>query len=178
MDKYYQLVSSLLLQSKDELISIFVFSLFLILIYFLIAKILSLIFKASTKFFHLERLATINKTIRLILRFILLFILFIFSLNQFKINVNAILTGAGALGAVLILIFQNSLRDVFTGWIFVFEDVFRKNEEVMINNTFKGKVIDFTSRYLILETENNSIIFIPFSQINIIENLTRKNNGS
>jgi len=177
MQVYYSLIFNLLSQFKDEIQSILIFSFFLVLIYFLIAKILSLAFKASTKLFHLERVVTITKTVKIILRFILLFIFFIFALQEFKLNVNTILTGAGALGAVLVLIFQNSLRDVFTGWLFVFEDVFRKNEEVIINNTFKGKVIDFTSRYLILETENGSKVFIPFSQISIIENLSRKSNG-
>ena len=106
MEKYYTLVSNLFIQFKDEIISISIFSLFLFFLYLLIAKFLSLLLRTSVKLFHFDRAETILKTIKLIIKFILFFILFIFILKQFKLDVNAILTGAGALGAILILIFQ------------------------------------------------------------------------
>lgn len=148
--------------------------------YFLIPSAIFLIFRTTYKLnqrlmkFQKERLHTIEKTIKLMVKFILIFIFIFTILNYLKIKITAILTGTGIVGGALILIFQNSLRDLFTGWIFVFEDVFRKDENVLINNSFKGKVIDLTIRYLILETEDGSILYIPFSKIDFIQNLSRK----
>jgi small-conductance mechanosensitive channel len=156
------------------------FLIFLILIYFIVSLFLSSYLRVikkinfSGKKISIERTLTIAKTLKLILRYILLFIFTLYILNIFGIKLTAILTGAGVLGATLILIFQNSLRDILTGWIFVFEDIFRDGEIVVVNNLFKGRVIDFKSRYLVLRSENGEILNIPYGQISNIYNLSRK----
>ena len=156
------------------------FLIFLILIYFIFSLFLSSYLRVikkinfSGKKISIERTLTIAKTLKLILRYILLFIFTLYILNIFGIKLTAILTGAGVLGATLILIFQNSLRDILTGWIFVFEDIFRDGEIVVVNNLFKGRVIDFKSRYLVLRSENGEILNIPYGQISNIYNLSRK----
>jgi small-conductance mechanosensitive channel len=156
------------------------FLIFLILIYFIFSLFLSSYLRVikkinfSGKKISIERTLTISKTLKLILRYTLLFIFILYILNIFGIKLTAILTGAGVLGATLILIFQNSLRDILTGWIFVFEDIFRDGEIVVVNNLFKGRVIDFKSRYLVLRSENGEILNIPYGQISNIYNLSRK----
>jgi small conductance mechanosensitive channel len=147
-----------------------------VVLYFIILLFIYLIFKTAFRLKHFQknRLVTIRKTINLILRWIFILSFFIVVLKDLNFDINAILTGAGALGAVLILIFQNSLRDLFTGWLFAFDDVFRQGEEVVINNTFKGKVENLTSRYLILKSEDGSIVYFPFSKIDFIQNLSRR----
>jgi small-conductance mechanosensitive channel len=156
------------------------FLIFLILIYFIFSLFISSYLRVikkinfSGKKISIERTLTIAKTLKLILRYILLFIFTLYILNIFGIKLTAILTGAGVLGATLILIFQNSLRDILTGWIFVFEDIFRDGEIVVVNNLFKGRVIDFKSRYLVLRSENGEILNIPYGQISNIYNLSRK----
>lgn len=173
VDVYYQ-----------EFINIIWFIVFLIFIYIFLLLIFRLLLRTTIKLmnskytFQYERIVTIFDVLKLIIRFLLILILFFYIFSQFKVNVSALLTGAGALGAILLLIFQNSLKDIFLGWIFVFEDNFRKGETVIINNTFKGKVIDLTFRYLILRLDNGSFMKIPFNKIEIINNLSRFRNIS
>jgi len=164
-----------LIIDTEKLINILQAGFLLFVLYWIIMLFVYFIFKTAFQFarFQKNRLETIRRTINLILRWVFVLIFFLVVLKNFNFNINAILTGAGALGAVLILIFQNSLRDLFTGWLFAFEDVFRQGEEVVINNTFKGKIENLTSRYLILKSENGSIVYLPFSKIDFIQNLSR-----
>jgi len=159
----------------EKFFEIFRSTIILVTLYFIFRFFIYLIFKTTSKLerFQKNRLETIKRTINLILQWIFIFILAIIILKYLKFNINAILTGAGALGAALIIIFQNSLRDLFTGWLFAFEDVFHQGEEVIINNTFKGKVENLTSRYLILKSEDGSIVYLFFSKIDFIQNLSR-----
>ncbi len=169
---------------SEELTNIGWFIVFLIFVYLILILILKIIFKTTIKFTkkkyeaHKEWIITIFDALKLIIRFLLILIFTIYAFNQFKININALLTGAGALGAILIIIFQNTLKDIFMGWISIFEDNFRKGETVVINNTFKGKVIDFTFRYLILRLDDGSLLKIPFNKIDIINNFSRYRNIS
>jgi small-conductance mechanosensitive channel len=159
----------------EKLIDILRTGITFVVLYFILLLFIYLIFKTAFRLerFQKNRLATIRKTINLILRWIFISSFFVVVLKDLNFNINAILTGAGALGAALVLLFQNSLRDLFTGWLFAFEDVFRQGEDVVINNTYKGKIENLTSRYLILESEDGSIIYLPFSKIDFIQNLSR-----
>ncbi|GIW66713.1 MAG: hypothetical protein KatS3mg095_0611 [Candidatus Parcubacteria bacterium] len=165
---------------KDEGIQILLFGFFLLILYFIFSSIINYSLKITKSINekrrknYLERVLTIVKVIKLIFKYILIFIFIIFILNKFKINLNLILTSAGVLGATIILIFQNTLRDILSGWIFFFEDIFREGEKIMINNTFKGKIIDFKSRFIVLRGEKGEIINFPYGQINIINNFSRK----
>jgi len=160
--------------------SIFLFLFLIVLIYFIFSVILGYYLKLVKKInlkgrkINLERASTIVKILKLIIRYILIFIFVLYILKIFGIKLTAVLTGAGVLGATLILIFQNSLRDILTGWIFIFEDIFRDGEMVMVNNLFKGRVIDFKSRYLVLRSENGEVLNIPYGQIANVYNLSRK----
>lgn len=164
----------------EELIQILILGVLLVVLYFTFSFLLSYSLKITYSInekrrkFYVERLSTIIKAIKSIAKYILLFIFVVFALNKFNINLTVVLTGAGFLGATIILIFQNTLRDIFSGWIFFFEDLFREGEQVMINNSFSGRIIDFKSRFLILRGDKGEIISLPYSQINIIHNFSRK----
>lgn len=159
----------------SKIISILGFLFFLVLINFIITRFIFEIFKKillKKEISDQGRIETIHKLIRLIIKFILLIIFLFYLSQQLKIDINTFLASAGAVGAVLIFIFQNILKDFVAGWFFIIDDIFRQNEEIIINGTIRGRVINFTYRYLILKNDN-SIIFIPFNQINTVENLSR-----
>jgi small conductance mechanosensitive channel len=164
----------------DDLIIILAFALFLIIIYLIFSFAINYSLKITKhlnekrKKVYLDRALIIIRGIKLIIRYLLFFIFIIFLLNKFNINLTVVLTSAGFLGATIILVFQNTLKDIFSGWLFFFEDIFREGEEIIINNTFKGKVVDFKSRFLVLRGWNGEIINLPYSQINVIHNFSRK----
>lgn len=165
---------------SQKLIEILILGFFLIFLYFVFSFFLNYSLKITyslnekRKRFYLERLTTIIKAIKSIAKYVLLFIFVIFVLNKFNFNLTVFLTGAGFLGATIILIFQNALRDIFSGWILFFEDLFREGEQVVINNSFNGRIVDFKSRFLVLRGEKGEIINLPYSQINIVHNFSRK----
>ncbi|MCS7200862.1 MAG: mechanosensitive ion channel [Patescibacteria group bacterium] len=166
----------------EELVQIIIFGVFLVLVYYLISLFIKYSIKVTTslkygkKDYYFDRALTISRAIRSIFRYVLLFVFIVFILNKFNINLTVILTSAGFVGATIVLVFQNTLRDVLSGWLFFFEDLFREGEQVMINNVFSGKIIDFKSRFLVLKGEKGEIINVPYSQINIVHNFSRKRN--
>ncbi len=177
--KYFNFVKVYSLY-KEELIQILILGILLIFFYLIIGIFFNYSLKLTSsinkrkKGLYFEKLQTIIKAFKLITKYTLFFFFVLFILNKFNVNLTVILTGAGFLGATIVLIFQNTLRDIFTGWIFFFEDLFREGEKVMINNTFNGKVIDFKSRFLVLRGDRGEIINLPYSQINIVHNFSRK----
>lgn len=164
---------------EKELIQITLLGIILLLFYILLSLFLNYSLKITLsidkrKEFRLEKIKTIFKGFKTIIKFSLVLFYVFFIINKFNLNLTVILTGAGFLGATIFLIFQNILRDIFTGWVLFFEDLFRVGERVMINNTFVGMVIDLKFRFLVLRGDKGEIINLPYSQINTVHNFSRK----
>lgn len=164
---------------EKELIQITLLGIILLLLYILLSLFLNYSLKITLsidkkKEFRLEKIKTIFKGFKTIIKFSLVLFYVFFIINKFNLNLTVILTGAGFLGATIFLIFQNILRDIFTGWVLFFEDLFRVGERVMINNTFAGMVIDLKFRFLVLRGDKGEIINLPYSQINTVHNFSRK----
>ncbi len=164
-------------KNKNAIYELTFLSLFLLILYFLINSIfINPLFKilSKNKKSNLDRLKTIIRGLKNLISLALIFIFIFTLLNQFGIKITVLLTSAGILGATLLVIFQNSIRDFLSGWFFVIEDAFREGEYIMVNNTFKGRVDNLKSRYLVLRGDNGELIMIPYGQINFVHNFSRK----
>ncbi len=164
-------------KNKDIVYELAFLSLFLLILYFLINSVfINPLFKilSKNKKSNLDRLKTIIRGLKNLMSLSLIFIFIFFLLNKLGIKITVLLTSAGILGATLIVIFQNSIRDFLSGWLFVIEDTFREGEYIIVNNTFKGRVDNLKSRYLVLRGNEGELIMIPYGQINFVHNFSRK----
>ncbi len=164
--------------NSDKFLNILLYSILLLILYFLSKKIINRIIKISLNLKNIttspERLITLSSVFNSILKLIFSFVFLILVLKEFDIKVIHIITGAGVVGAAIVYIFQNLIQDVIKGWILIFEDQMRKGEWVNVNNTFVGKIIEFNLRHLVLRDFDRNLIFIPNGQINTVVNLSRE----
>jgi small-conductance mechanosensitive channel len=173
----FEKIINLIVERKEFIYEAFLLAIFLVIFYFLINfifinplyKILTQNKKANT-----DRLKTIIKSFKNLISVLVLIIFVIFLFSKLGIKINTLLTSAGILGAALLVVFQNSIRDFLSGWFFVIEDTFREGEYIIVNNTFKGRVYNLRSRYLVLRGDNGELIMIPYGQINFVHNFSRK----
>lgn len=176
-DLFYFL-QNFFISNADKFLNILFYGIILYLLYlflqFFIKKVVQLRLKIQNKNLVIERLITLSSVFKSILKVLFWFLFFILVLNEFKIKIIPIITGAGVLGATIVYLFQNIIQDVIKGWVLIFEDQLRKGEWVNINNTYIGKVIEFNLRYLAIMDRERNLIFIPNNQINTIVNLSRE----
>lgn len=166
------------IENLDIFVKILIYALILYFLYKFaknfITQLIKLRIKLKNEKVNLDRVITLSSVFNSILRVILIFVLFLLILNEFKIKLIPIITGAGVIGGAVVFIFQGIIQDIIKGWLLIFEDQIRKGEWVNINNTFVGKVMEFNLRHLVLRDRERNLIFIPNSQINTIINLSRE----
>lgn len=90
----------------------------------------------------------------------------IFALNPF-IDVSKILAGAGVLGIVIGFGAQSLIKDILTGFFFVFENQLHRGDFVIINNKYSGTVEEVGFRVLKLREWGGKLLTI--SNGNIVE---------
>lgn len=76
---------------------------------------------------------------------------------------------AGFLGIAFGFGSQNLARDLINGFFIILEDQFKKGDYIKLENNIEGEVYDLNIRRTILKKIDGKIIFIPNSEIKIIE---------
>jgi small-conductance mechanosensitive channel len=133
--------------------------------------LLQLIFK-KLSVNNSSRAQTLMPIVRNIL-FILFALLFgLVLLSQFGINIVPILAGAGIVGVAIGFGAQTMVKDFLTGFTILLEDVVRVSDIVTIAG-HTGTIEKITLRKIQLRDVNGVVFTIPFSEIKIIENMTK-----
>lgn len=102
--------------------------------------------------------------------FALLFGLVIMS--EMGLNVAPFLAGAGVLGVAIGFGAQSMVKDFLTGFTIVLEDIIRVGDVVNLGGS-SGSVEQITLRKVQLRDFAGTVHTIPFSQITVIQNLTK-----
>lgn len=76
---------------------------------------------------------------------------------------------AGFLGIAFGFGSQNLARDLINGFFIILEDQFRKGDYIKLESNIEGEVYDLNIRRTILKKADGKMIFIPNSEIKIIE---------
>ena len=127
----------------------------------------------SKKSIPIERVKTLNSVFNSILKLFSFLAICLIFLNIFEIKLLPIIAGAGFLGAAIIVMFQDVFKDIFKGWIMIFDDQYRKGEWILINNNFQGEVNHLSLRSTTLKDKDGSLHIIPNSQIIFVSNISR-----
>src|SRR5690606_21780075 len=93
-------------------------------------------------------------------------------LDGMGVNIAPLLTGAGVAGIAVGLGAQKSIQDIISGFTIIIEDLIQIGDVVKIGN-HGGLVERITLRKIQLRDFNGTVYTVPYSQVTIIENMTK-----
>jgi len=103
-----------------------------------------------------------------------IFLLFgITFISELGINIMPLLAGAGVIGFAIGFGAQTLVKDVITGFIIIFEDLVQIGDVVTVGGK-SGLVEKITIRKIQLRSLDGVVSTIPFSEISIVENMTKE----
>jgi len=128
--------------------------------------------KVESKFEE-KRLETLEKVSFTLLKIIIWLIALITILPELGIEITPLLAGLGVGGLALGFGARSLIQDYLSGVFILLEDQYRVGEEIEIAGT-KGKVKDFNLRITTIIDTENTLHYIPNSQIKKASNFSRK----
>lgn len=88
-----------------------------------------------------------------------------FVLNQFGVNVSALLAGLGIAGLAVALALQNTLSGVFAAVFLAIDRPIRQGDYVVLENGVEGFVEDISIRATRIKTFQNTIVVVPNARL-------------
>lgn len=119
-----------------------------------------------------KRAQTLYELLINTLRISIIFVVFFMVLDELSVNVSPLLTGAGIIGVAIGFGSQTLVKDYISGIFILIEDQFRKGDRVKIKEV-EGQVEDFNLRRTVIRGDNDTLFYIPNSQITIVSNLSK-----
>ena len=120
-----------------------------------------------------HRLKTIHEMLESILRYVALILVVLTMLANLGVNVTSILAGLGIMAAIMGLAFQDMLKDVIAGVMFIVENQFSVGDTVMIND-FKGEVISMSLKTTRVQNSKGEIMILANHNIDGLINCSRE----
>ena len=120
-----------------------------------------------------KRLETLEKVSFTFLKTIIWLIAFITILPELGIEIAPLLASIGVGGLALGFGAKSLIQDYLSGLFILLEDQYRVGEEIEIVGT-KGKVKDFNLRITTIIDTENTLHYVPNSQIKKASNFSRK----
>lgn len=119
------------------------------------------------------RMSTLLPIARNVVNCALLTIIGITVISELGINVMPVLAGAGVIGFAVGFGAQTIIKDLITGFIIIFEDLVQVGDVIVVGG--KGGVVEkITIRKIQLRGLDGSVFTVPYSEITIIENMTKE----
>ncbi len=118
------------------------------------------------------RVKTLLPLVRKIVMSIFSLLLGLILLSELGINVGPLLAGAGVLGVAIGFGAQSMVKDFLTGFTIVLEDILRVGDVATLGG-YTGVVEKITLRKVQLRDVAGIVYSIPFSEISIIQNMTK-----
>lgn len=128
--------------------------------------------KVESKRLEEKRLKTLEKVSFTLLKIIIWLIALITILPEFGVEIAPLLAGIGVGGLALGFGARSLIQDYLSGVFILLEDQYRVGEEIEIVGT-KGKVKDFNLRITTIIDSENTLHYIPNSQIKKASNFSR-----
>jgi len=146
----------------------------LLFVIYLIYKIINIGLDRTLKHGHKDRRVFLLVSLaRSVVRYLAFFIVLISVLQQFGINITALLASAGILGLAVSFGAQGLVKDFISGIFIILENQFTIGEEIQVAGV-TGRVEQMTLRMTTLRDSNNIIYTIPNGIISTVQNFSRK----
>lgn len=118
------------------------------------------------------RLSTLLPILRNVLAVALFIIAGIVVLGDLGVEIGPLIAGAGILGVAIGFGSQTLVKDVISGFFYLFDDAFRVGEYIQAKN-YKGTVEGFSLRSVKLRHHRGPVFTIPFGEVGAVENMSR-----
>ncbi|MAH05807.1 MAG: mechanosensitive ion channel protein MscS [Alphaproteobacteria bacterium] len=118
---------------------------------------------------RLKTLLPIIRNISFLVYFTLFTLVF---LSELGINIMPLLAGAGIFGVAIGFGAQNMVKDFLTGFTIILEDLLQVGDVVRVAGR-TGFVEKVTLRKIQLRDLDGAVYTVPFSEIDVVENLTK-----
>jgi len=119
-----------------------------------------------------SRLRTLLPIIKNVLFVVFALLFTLVMLSEVGIDIMPLLAGAGVLGIAIGFGAQTMVKDFLTGFTIILEDLVQVGDIVQIAERM-GKVEKITIRKIQLRGLDGTVYTVPFSEIDIIENMTK-----
>ncbi len=134
--------------------------------------------KLNSKIIDIQKSLTITSIIDNTLKYIIYFLGFILILEQFGISKSLSVGFAGIGGVALGFGAQSLVKDVISGIFIIFEGQYGIGDNVLINNTIAGNVIEFGMKTTKIKGFDGSITTIGNGNITTVKNMSLGNQRS
>jgi small conductance mechanosensitive channel len=118
------------------------------------------------------QLETLGPIIRRILQTVIMVLALMTLLSQVGVQIGPILAGAGVAGIAVGFGAQTLVKDFFTGFFLLVEDIVAIGDVVQIQ-AFSGEVEDMTLRTIRLRDADGTLHIFPYGEAQIIHNMTK-----
>jgi len=118
------------------------------------------------------QLETLGPIVRRILQTIIMVLALMTLLSQVGVQIGPILAGAGVAGIAVGFGAQTLVKDFFTGFFLLVEDIVAIGDVVQIQ-AFSGQVEDMTLRTIRLRDADGTLHIFPYGEAQIIHNMTK-----
>ena len=142
-------------------------------LYIIISTSIKQVFRKA-KHIEKRRAKTLSSMINNIFKYIILIICILSILEVYGINTSGFLASLGIAGVVAGLAFQDTLKDLLSGFSIIFENIYAVGDTVTIGK-YKGKVISLGIKTTKLQSLNGEIISISNSSITDVVNHSLSN---
>jgi len=116
-----------------------------------------------------QRIATLEQAARVTLRVVVLLAGLLVYVTLLKIDLSAVLAGAGILGVALGLALQDFLKDVVAGVNILLEDQFGVGDVIEVD-ALTGTVEAFSLRATRIRTIDGRMVTLPNSSLRVVQN--------
>lgn len=143
------------------------------ILYLLIINILHTIINKGKDEFEKKRRVTVLNLFENIIKWFTWVIIVIVILNIFGVNTTSIIASLGAVGVVLGLALQDTVKDLIGGISIIFGNYFVVGDTVEYKG-FMGKVIDLNLKSTKIEKYTGEVLIVANKNIDEIINLSQK----
>ncbi len=120
------------------------------------------------------QIRTLNKLLKNVLRYLVYFFLATIVLSLLGIPIASLIAGAGVIGLAIGFGAQNLVRDIISGFFFLFEDQFTVGDYIKVGNA-EGFVEELGLRITKIKGFAGEMYIIPNGHIGEVTNFAREN---
>ncbi|MFK4771797.1 mechanosensitive ion channel family protein [Rhizobium sp. ZW T2_16] len=121
---------------------------------------------------HSTRLQTLLPILRNVLAVVIFVVSGLTILGQIGVDIGPLVAGAGIIGVAIGFGSQALVRDIISGFFYLFDDAFRVGEYIQAKD-YRGTVEGFSLRSVKLRHHRGPIFTVPFGELGAVENMSR-----
>lgn len=154
-------------------LSVILVAVFAALFWELLSGLIDFAMRSSENFGSSKRMRTLLPIVHNVMFVIFAALFTLVLLSELGINIMPLLAGAGIFGIAVGFGAQTMVKDFLTGFTIILEDLIQVGDVAKVGGC-TGFIEKITLRKVQLRALDGTVYTVPFSEINIVENLTKE----